>query len=185
MAEETEQKQDGSSEATSAGGGSSRGKWIGIVLLIIVVQVAATLGGMYLFRPTKAEAKKEELPSDAASKEEDEAVDEEGQEELKEGEEIFGAIYPLEMFLVNLKDGGVIRLEIQLQFTSRDVPRRIYSRMPIIRDTVISILSQKSKADVLEKKGREQLRADVKKLVNERLMGELVSVVLFTQYIVQ
>jgi len=184
MAEETEEKKEGTKEGSSGGSGS-RGKWIGLILLIIVVQVGATLGGMYLFRSSKAEATKEELPSDAASKEENEAVEPEEQDELKEGEEIFGAIYPLEMFLVNLKDGGVIRVEMQLQFTSREVPRRLYSRMPIIRDTVISILSQKSKADVLEKKGREQLRADVKKLVNERLMGELVSVVLFTQYIVQ
>lgn len=184
MAEETEAKQEEGGAATSGGGGS-RGRWIALVIVIVVVQVAATLGGMYLFRSSKAEATKEELPSDAASKEEDEAVETEEQAELKEGEEIFGAIYPLEMFLVNLKDGGVIRIEIQLQFTGREVPRRLFSRMPVIRDTVISILSQKSKADVLEKKGREQLRADVKKLVNERLMGELVSVVLFTQYIVQ
>jgi flagellar basal body-associated protein FliL len=140
---------------------------------------------MYVFKSNKGETPKEELSSDAASKEEEETEELEEQDELKEGEEIFGAIYPLEMFLVNLKDGGVIRVEMQLQFTSRDVPRRLYSRMPLIRDTIISILSQKGKSDVLEKKGREQLRADVKKLVNERLMSELVSVVLFTQYIVQ
>jgi flagellar FliL protein len=184
MAEETEGKQEEGSAAASGGSGS-RGKWIGLVILIVVVQVAATFGGLYLFRSSKAEVTKEELPSDAASKEEEETAEPEEQEELKEGEEIFGAIYPLEMFLVNLKDGGVIRIEMQLQFTGREVPRRLFSRMPIIRDTVISILSQKNKADVLEKKGREQLRADVKKLVNERLMGELVNVVLFTQYIVQ
>jgi flagellar FliL protein len=183
MAEETEEKQEGSKEVKASGG--SRGKWIGLVLLLIVVQVAATLGGMYLFKSNKAEATKEELPSDAAAKEEEETAEPEEQEELKEGEEIFGAIYPLEMFLVNLKDGGVIRVEVQLQFTSREIPRRLYSRMPLIRDTVISILSQKTRGDVLERKGREQLRADVKKLVNDRLMGELVSVVLFTQYIVQ
>ena len=182
MAEETEEKQEESKEEKPRG---SRGKWIGFILLIIIVQVGATLCGMYLFKSKKDETTKEELSSDAASKEEEETAEPEEQEELKEGEEIFGAIYPLEMFLVNLKDGGVIRVEVQLQFTSRDVPRRLYSRMPLIRDTVISILSQKSKADVLEKKGREQLRADVKNLVNSRLMGELVSMVLFTQYIVQ
>jgi len=181
MAEEKEEIQEAEKEVKK--GGSSF-KLVVIVTLIVIVQVAATLGGMYLFKGTKAELTKEELDSDAAAKEEAEAEEVE-EEDLKEGEEILGAIYPLEMFIVNLKNDGVIRVEMQLQFTTREVPRRLYSRMPLIRDTVISILSQKAKDDILQNKGREILRADVKKLVNERLMGDLVSAVLFTQYIVQ
>jgi flagellar protein FliL len=156
------------------------------VLITVIVQGVLTFCGFYFLggQPT-GEPKEEELDSHAADHYDDAEEEKEETEELEEGEEILGAIYPLDLFLVNLKDQGVIRIEVQLQFIDRDIPHRLHSRMPLLRDTIISIVSQKNRKDLLETKGRETLRQDIKKLVNDRLMKELVKGVLFTQYIVQ
>jgi flagellar FliL protein len=164
----------------------SRGSiWL-IVTIVVIVQIVATLGGFYFFvKPVASEVEFEEVPSDAAEHEEEDEGEDPEDLGIKEGEELLGAIYPLEMFISNLSDGGVIRVEIQLEFTSREIPRRLSSRMPVIRDTILSILAQKSRDALLGSKGREIFKQDVKTLVNQRLMNDVVKSVLFTQYVIQ
>ena len=52
------------------------------------------------------------------------------EEPLEEGEEALGALYPLETFVVNLKGGRYITTFVaQLEFATRDVPKRFYGRI--------------------------------------------------------
>lgn len=105
--------------------------------------------------------------------------------ELEEGEEALGAIVPFETFLVNLSGGKYIRLQLQAEFETPDVPRRLYSRMVPIRDGIISLLTQQSASDLEDIKGKEKLKKGIKDLINERLHREDVRRVYFTQFVIQ
>lgn len=107
------------------------------------------------------------------------------QDELGEGEEPIGAIFPLETFVVNLSGGGFIRVQMQLEFQKRDVPQRFYPRIVPVRDGIINLLSARTRETMLSANGREALKADVKNFVNETLKKEDLRNVYFTQFVVQ
>ncbi|NBS70712.1 hypothetical protein EBT31_17635, partial [bacterium] len=56
--------------------------------------------------------------------------------ELEEGEELLGAIVPLDTFLLNLAKGKYIRMQVQLEFSGLDIPKSFYSRAVPIRDSI-------------------------------------------------
>lgn len=158
--------------------------WVWVCVLG-VLQVVLTFVGFYFLVP-KTEPVAKDSSMDPAFAEDPEVVKEEQlREELEEGEELLGAIYPLELFIVNLKDKGFIRCEMQLVFKEREIPRRIYSRMPLIRDAIISILAQKEREQMLSSKGKKILRRDVMTVINDRLRQDVVQDVLFTQYLIR
>ncbi len=105
--------------------------------------------------------------------------------ELEEGEEALGAILPLETFLVNLAGGKYIRLQMQIEFDSPDVPKKIYSRMVPIRDGIITLLTQQESSDLEDLKGKEKLKKSIRDLINERLHREDVRRIYFTQFVIQ
>jgi len=105
--------------------------------------------------------------------------------ELEEGEEALGAIVPFETFLVNLSSGKYIRLQLQVEFETPDIPKRLYSRMDPIRDGIIALLTERTASDLEDSKGKEKLKKDIKDLVNERLHREDARRVYFTQFVIQ
>lgn len=109
----------------------------------------------------------------------------EAEQEMEEGEEPLGAIFPLESFVVNLQGGGYLRAQIQLEFIERDVPRRLYVRLVPVRDAIINLLSNRTQADLAEEKGRGNLKNDIREIVNEVLKKAEVKNVYFTQFVVQ
>ena len=155
---------------------------IGVVVVLLVV-----IGGGVFFFMSKNSADKQELGADAA-KEAEEGLQPEGstdEDELVEGEEALGAFFPLETFIVNLDGGKFIRCQIQVEFTERDIPKRFYNRMVPIRDGIITLLTTKKQDDVLSEKGKEELRKELKDLMNETLKKEEVKRIYFTQFVVQ
>lgn len=157
---------------------------LGVVLLLIVIGVP-----LALFLGTsakKGESQSETVSADVAStKDKPLRVADAVEEEVEEGEEVLGAIAPLELFVVNLKGGRFLRAQIQLEFTERDIPSRLYQRSVLIRDAIITLLTSKSSDDVLDKEGKEKLKKEVRNLVNEVFKKELVKNVYFSQFVVQ
>lgn len=105
--------------------------------------------------------------------------------ELEEGEEALGAIVPFETFLVNLSGGKYIRVQLQVEFETPDIPKRLYSRMVPIRDGIIALLTERTASELEDSKGKEKLKKDIKDLVNERLHREDARRVYFTQFVIQ
>lgn len=154
----------------------------GVVLLLIAIGVPTV---MMLSKGASKNAN-EELDAEAAGKVKvlaPEGHDE--ADELVEGEEPLGAIFPLDTFVVNLNGGKFIRLQAQLEFTSRDVPSRFFGRTVVIRDAIITLLSSRTHESLVEVKDREDLKREIKDLVNEILKKEDIKKVYFTQLIVQ
>jgi flagellar basal body-associated protein FliL len=107
------------------------------------------------------------------------------EDEWDEGEEALGAIFPLDTFIVNISESHYIRAQIQLEFFSRDISTRFYSRVVPIRNAIISLLMAQDKEELLTPRGQENLRIDIREKVNEVLRREEVKSVYFTQYVIQ
>jgi len=191
MAAEAEAKKgEGDGEGTPAAApapasaGKSRGLLIaGVVVALLVVGGAAAiflLGGNGAQPATEVEG-------DAAGGDEPVVIPEGGDdiEELAEGEEPLGAIFPLDAFVVNLSGGRFVRCQVQLEFTGRDVPRKFYPRIVLIRDTLIALLATKTQEDLAVPRGREALKNEIRDAVNEILRQEDVKRVYFTQFVIQ
>ncbi len=159
-----------------------RSRSIIIVSVIVAVQIAATLSGFYFFNQSLDP--NEELSQEAATEVEDSLEQEIViEEELEDGEELLGAMYPLGLFTVNLMDQGYVRSEIQIEFVERKIPRRLYSRIPIIRDGIIRILAQKKFEDLKTDSQKGVLKRDIIELINTVLRLEEVKDIWFTQFV--
>ena len=97
-----------------------------------------------------------------------------------------GAIYPLEVFIVNLGvKGSFLKVAIQLEFLDPDPPAGVDAEIPRVRDSIIQTLSSKTSAEILTVEGKENLRKEVTEAANEAFGREEVLQVYFTEFIVQ
>jgi flagellar FliL protein len=192
MAEaEDKGKAEAGAEGADAAKAAPKGKSklllvVGAVVLLLVaiaVPVALMLGGK------KEEHKDTDLlDADAAHSDGGEKLVIEGlgeEDELEEGEEPLGAILPMESFVVNLTEGGYLRLQAQLEFNAREVPRRFYTKVVPIRDSLLTLLASKRVEELSEPRGRDTLRTQIKDVINEVLRKEEVKHVYFTQFVLQ
>lgn len=107
------------------------------------------------------------------------------EDELEEGEEPLGAIYPLDSFVLNLSDGKFIRTQVQLEFSGNDIPRRFYNRSVILRDALINLITKKSSDELLDESGKNKLKEEIKQTINDVLKREEVKNVYLTQFVIQ
>lgn len=105
--------------------------------------------------------------------------------DAEEGEEALGAIVPLDTFLLNLPGDKYIRVQMQLEFQGMEIPTRFYGRVIPIRDSIITFISNQKADDLQTTKGKEELKENVRKIVNGQLRKELVRRVYFTQFVIQ
>ena len=180
-------------------------------LKLIIIIIAATLlvgGGaaayfLYFKGDTTEEGEKE-----APAGEEEEAKKEEAKKEevKKEGEgegeaesedvdtipipEFEGGIIvSLDHFIVNIKDeSGEIRylkIEIKLELGNYEMQREVENKDPKIRDSIVTILTNKSVADVSDTKGKFKLKEEIRARINTFMTLGKVKEVYFTDFIIQ
>jgi flagellar FliL protein len=163
------------------------------ILLIAGVSLV-TLGvgapvGYFLLKPAAApvEAPQVEAVVDHEEPQAQEKKEEGADEELAlmEGEEALGAIVPFETFLVNLNGGKYLRLQLQAEMETPDIPRRLYARIVPIRDAIITLLTEKTAADLDSPQGKDELKKTVKVIINEQLKRQDVRRIYFTQFVIQ
>ncbi len=155
-----------------------------------VLGIGAPLG-YFLMTPSEAPEEKEAAEaaavviandkesSSAAEPEEDETLT------LLDNEEALGAIVPFDTFLVNLSGGKYLRLQLQAEMETADVPRRLYGRIVPIRDGIITMLTQKNASELEDALGKEALKKSIKDLINEQLRRQEVRRIYFTQFVIQ
>lgn len=186
MAEEKEDTESGEQKAPK---GSSSKKMIiiggGVASLVIIGVVAAVLlsGGKkeeneHTVHDLAEGVIVEETPTVVAEGHDDE-------DEFDEGEEPLGAILPLDVFVVNLKGGRFLRAQLQVEFAGRDIPKRYFARQVPIRDAMLRALSTRTAEDLLDEGGQDQLKRDVRDIINMALRREEVRNVYITQFVVQ
>lgn len=153
----------------------------GIVGLVLVIGAPA----LY-FTVFKKLEEEPTLPTDIALQEETAGlIGNLEEDELEEGEEPLGAIYPLDSFVLNLSDGKFIRTQVQLEFSGNDIPRRFYNRSVILRDALINLITKKSSDELLDESGKNKLKEEIKQTINDVLKREEVKNVYLTQFVIQ
>lgn len=92
-----------------------------------------------------------------------------------------GIPIPLDSFTANLAQGDgprrFIRLDAVLKFSLDSSEGEIRSRMPQIRDSIISILNSKRPEDLLRAEGKNYLKEEIKSAINSFFIdGEVIDV---------
>jgi flagellar basal body-associated protein FliL len=181
-------EKDGEETPTPVSPGNSKKKMLfiigGVLGLLLVIGIPT---GILLMR--KPEVKQEETKADEPELHVDEKmIIPEGyqeEDELEEGEEALGALFPLEGFVVNLQGGGYLRVRMQVEFASRDVSPRFLSKLVPIRDELLIYFANKKSGDLVNPENRTTIKDEVRELINDELRRADVRNVYFTQFIVQ
>ncbi|WP_029551557.1 flagellar basal body-associated FliL family protein [Thermocrinis jamiesonii] len=99
-----------------------------------------------------------------------------------------GVMYDLGAFTVNLADTNTdayARIAITLELSNEKVRQEVDKRLPIIKDTVIDVISSKTSDFVKTPEGRESLRFELIKRLNIILVEGGVRNIYFTEFVVQ
>ncbi len=90
-------------------------------------------------------------------------------------------------FTTNIGDiagSRFVKVEIFVEVTDRKGPEIVEDFMPVIKDSILAILSAKTIAD-LDINNRDNLKKEIKQDLNTKLGKEMVENVYFTSFIMQ
>jgi flagellar FliL protein len=99
-----------------------------------------------------------------------------------------GPIYSLETFIVNLLGGrgkNYLKVKIDLELDNVKVTEEINRRLPQFRDSILTMLSNKTHEDIKTLEGKFQLRTEIISMLNQHLSSGKIKNVFFTDFIVQ
>lgn len=99
-----------------------------------------------------------------------------------------GPIYPLDQFIVNLVSNNAdryLKCKIDLEMDSPDLQKELDKKLPAIRDIIINILSSKTVEEIQTAKGKEKLKEEIKRKINEILTTGEIRHVYFTEFVIQ
>lgn len=158
-----------------------------VLLLLIGILVAVMLGGggdEEAHNEPQVEAIQEQVPTQQAAKIiVGNTVTARSSDRLKPG-----PIYPLPTdFTVNLMTQTgkrYLKASISLEIDKPETEPEITTKLPIITDTIIEILSSKSLEDVSTAKGKNRVKDEIVKRINEFLLDGQVKDLFFTQFVV-
>jgi flagellar FliL protein len=168
MSEEEKEKD----EAAPKGGGKKK---LIIIIIIALVLIGGGVGAFFAFGKSKG--------ADNEDGEEADAAENDGEGPV---EDLPPAVLPLDTFIVNLQvKGSFLKTTLQLEFDEPELPHTIEHDTPKIRDAIIRVLSSKAAPDILSTEGKEKLREELKRAVNEALKSEDVTQVYITEFIIQ
>ncbi|WP_457560161.1 flagellar basal body-associated protein FliL [Caminibacter sp.] len=173
MAEEKENKEVEEKEEKS--GGSSKLLLIVIIILLLLLLVIGGLVAYFLLSGND----NPDQPQQQQKIEKKHKVD-----QMTE----IGPIYPLDQFIVNLVSNNAdryLKCKIDLELDSPDLQKEIDKKLPAIRDAIIQILSSKTVEEIQTAKGKEKLKEEIKRKLNEMLTTGEIRHVYFTEFVIQ
>ncbi|WP_456479992.1 flagellar basal body-associated protein FliL [Nautilia sp.] len=172
MAEEKENK-DVQEEKKE--GGSSKLLLIVIIVLLLILLIVGGLVAYFLLSGDEQPADQQE-PQKIEKKKKIEKMTE------------IGPIYPLDQFIVNLVSNNAnryLKCKIDLELDSPDLQQEVDKKLPAIRDLIIRILSSKTVEEIQTAKGKEKLKEEIKRKLNEILTTGEIRHVYFTEFVIQ
>jgi len=111
--------------------------------------------------------------------------------EKEKGNSEAGATISFEPFLVNLADkeaSRYLKASVRLLVTDKEIAEKLAKGdvlMPKMRDTILTILSTKTAADITTNEGKEKLKEEILTRVNQFLPEEDAKEVFFTDFVIQ
>ena len=149
-----------------------KGNKLVLILAFILLAAAFVFGGSYLANkyilPKKAEAAKNDKTT--ISKDE--------------------VLVPISKFVVNLSGNSnnyqYIRLKVSCLVADKDASENLTKSMPLVRDSVISVLNSKTANDLLEaNEGINNLKTAIKDKINQEYGQTIVKQVYITDLVIQ
>lgn len=101
-----------------------------------------------------------------------------------------GVLMGLGEIIVTLRGEGsqsprYLRIAIDLELANQAAAQTVAARLPILRDTVIMTLAERSAADLSRPEGMKGLRDELMRRLNERLPGEILRHIYFSDLVIQ
>lgn len=185
MAKEKVQKEE---EERSEEEGAEGGRKIPKKLLVMALAGLLVAGGggfayFKFFAKGEGEPKMEKSPPAAVEAKAAPAAD--GAVKDYKG---LGPIYPLDPFIVNLADESenrYLKTTLQLELSSEAVKIELDAKIPMVRDTVLILVSSKTYSEVKTTNGKFKLREELISRLNGILASGKVNKVFFTEFVVQ
>ncbi len=177
MAEED--KKEENSEEKNENTQESGNKLILIIIVILLLLLLIIGGAVAYFLLTSDDTAQENPPPP----QEEKKVEKKSTEALE-----IGPIYPLDPFTVNLKSSGATRYlkcTINLEIDAPETQPELDKLKPAIRDIIIRILSSKTVPEISTAKGKDKLKEEIRKNVNNILSTGEIRNVYFTAFVIQ
>ena len=101
-----------------------------------------------------------------------------------------GVLLSLGEIIVTLRDEGpgatrYLRINVDLELQDQSAAQLATNRLPILRDTVIVTLSDRSAADLNRPEGMKGLRDELMRRLDERLPGGVLRHIYFSDLVIQ
>jgi len=172
MAEEKENQEVEQDEKKSGG------NKLLLIIIIVLLLLLLVIGGLvaYFLLSGNDEPQAQQAPQQIEKKKKVQNLTE------------IGPIYPLDQFIVNLVSANAdryLKCKIDLELDSPDTQKEIDKKLPAIRDLIIRILSSKTVEEIQTAKGKEKLKEEIKRKINEILTTGEVRNVYFTEFVIQ
>ena len=172
MAEEKENQEE---KEEKESGGSNKLLLIVIIVLLLVLLIVGGAVAYFL------------LSSDEPQDNPQEQQKVEKKKKVSDMTEI-GPIYPLDQFIVNLVSTNAnryLKCKIDLELDSPELQQEVDKKLPAIRDLIIRILSSKTVEEIQTAKGKEKLKEEIKRKINQMLGTGEIRNVYFTEFVIQ
>lgn len=108
-------------------------------------------------------------------------------EESEQKEVLTGNLVEVGEFTTNIGDitgNRFVKVEVFVEVTGKKEQEKIQEFMPVIKDSILNILSSKTVAD-LDVRNRENLKTEIKNELNSKLGNNTIKSVYFTSFIMQ
>lgn len=111
------------------------------------------------------------------------------QKETQKQEVATGNLISIGEVITNINDVAstrYLKFEVYIEVSKEDKKsqEKLNEAMPIVKDTIISIISSKTAAD-LDVRNRDNLKAEIKEQLNKKIGADIVQNVYFTTFIMQ
>ncbi|QCI28345.1 flagellar basal body-associated protein FliL [Caminibacter pacificus] len=174
MAEEKENKEVEEKEEKSGSGNK-----LLLIVIIVLLLLLLIIGGLVAYFLLSGNDEQADQPQQQQKIEKKKKVS-----DMTE----IGPIYPLDKFVVNLVSTNAdryLKCKIDLELDSPELQQEIDKKLPAIRDLIIRILSSKTVEEIQTSKGKEKLKEEIKRKINEILTTGEVRNVYFTEFVIQ
>jgi flagellar FliL protein len=172
-----EEKENQEAQEEKKEGGSSKLLLIVIIVLLLILLIVGGLVAYFLLSGDEdQQANQPQAPQKVEKKKNVESLTE------------IGPIYPLDQFIVNLVSNNssrYLKCKIDLELDSPDLQKEVDKKLPAIRDLIIRILSSKTVEEIQTAKGKEKLKEEIKRKINEILTTGEIRHVYFTEFVIQ
>ncbi len=173
MAEEKENQGQEEKEEKKEGGSK-----LLLIVIIILLLLLLIIGGLVAYFLLSGNEQKQQQPQMQKM---------EKKHKVNSMAEI-GPIYPLDPFIVNLVSPNAdryLKCKIDLELDSPNLQKEIEKKLPAIRDLIIRILSSKTVEEIQTAKGKEKLKEEIKRKINQILTTGEIRNVYFTEFVIQ